>query len=167
MSNLVLSNLKTANKDTMEEIYILNQELTPMVGSLNSSNELKDLIDMSSHSFYIEKKSELVAFIVCLRENSIYKSQNYVHFDKKYKRFLYIDRVGVRKKHGNKGIGTYLYEHIFNINDGNALPICAEVNIEPKNEISLRFHQKMGFEETSEKSINSDYKVKYVEKNAR
>ena len=39
-----------------------------MVGSLNR-NELKDLIDMSSHSFYIEKKSELVAFIVCLREN--------------------------------------------------------------------------------------------------
>ena len=109
MSNLVLSNLKTANKDTMEEIYILNQELTPMVGSLNSSNELKDLIDMSSHSFYIEKKSELVAFIVCLRENSIYKSQNYVHFDKKYKRFLYIDRVGVRKKHGNFEIYIYCF----------------------------------------------------------
>ena len=62
MNNLVLNNLKTANKDTIEQIYILNQDLTPMVGSLNSSNELKDLIDMSSHSFYIEKKSELVAF---------------------------------------------------------------------------------------------------------
>ena len=167
MSNLVLSNLKTANKDTIEEIYILNQDLTPMVGSLNSSNELKDLIDMSSHSFYIEKKGELVAFIVCLRENSIYKSQNYIHFDKKYERFLYIDRVGVKKKHDNKGIGTYLYEHIFNINDENGLRICAEVNIEPKNEISLRFHQKMGFKETSERTINNNYKVKYVEKNAR
>ncbi len=167
MNNLVLNNLKTANKDTIEQIYILNQDLTPMVGSLNSSNELKDLIDMSSHSFYIEKKGELVAFIVCLRENSIYKSQNYIHFDKKYERFLYIDRVGVKKKHDNKGIGTYLYEHIFNINDENGLRICAEVNIEPKNEISLRFHQKMGFKETSEKTINSDYKVKYVEKDVR
>ena len=119
MSNLVLCILKTAIKATIEQAYILNQDLTPMVGSLNSSNELKDLIDMSSHSFYIEKKSELVAFIVCLRENSIYKSQNYIHFDKKYERFLYIDRVGVKKKHDNKGIGTYLYEHILNINQGN------------------------------------------------
>ena len=167
MSNLVLSNLKTANKDTIEQIYILNQELTPMVGSLDNSNELKDLIDISSDSFYIEKKSELVGFIVCFRENSIYKSQNYIHFNKKYERFLYIDRVGIKKKHDNKGIGTYLYEHIFNINDKNELPICAEVNIEPKNEISLRFHQKMGFKETSERTINNNYKVKYVEKNAR
>ena len=167
MSNLVLSNLKTANKDTIEQIYILNQDLTPMVGSLDNSNELKDLIDMSSDSFYIEKKSELVGFIVCFRENSIYKSQNYIHFNKKYERFLYIDRVGIRKKHDNKGIGTHLYEHIFNINDENELPICAEVNIEPKNEISLRFHQKMGFKETSERTINNNYKVKYVEKNVR
>ena len=64
MSNLVLSNLKTANKDTIEQIYILNQDLTPMVGSLDNSNQLKELIDMSSDSFYIEKKSELVGFIV-------------------------------------------------------------------------------------------------------
>ena len=167
MSNLVLSDLKTANKDTIEQIYILNQDLTPMVGSLDNSNELKGLIDMSSDSFYLEKKSELVGFIVCFRENSIYKSQNYIHFNKKYRRFLYIDRVGIKKKHDNKGIGTYLYEHIFNISDENELPICAEVNIEPKNEISLRFHQKMGFKETSERTINSNYKVKYVEKNAR
>ncbi len=138
-----------------------------MVGSLYNSNELKDLIDISSDSFYIEKKSELVGFIVCFRENSIYKSQNYIHFNKKYERFLYIDRVGIKKKHDNKGIGTYLYEHIFNINDENGLRICAEVNIEPKNEISLRFHEKMGFKETSERTINNNYKVKYVEKNAR
>ena len=62
---------------------------------------------------------------------------------------------------------VHIYKHIFNINDENGLRICAEVNIEPKNEISLRFHQKMGFKETSEKSINSDYKVKYVEKDVR
>ena len=104
---------------------------------------------------------------MCFRENSIYKSQNYIHFNKKYERFLYIDRVGIKKKYANKGIGTYLYEHIFNINNENELPICAEVNIEPKNEISLRFHQKMGFKETSERTINSNYKVKYVEKNVR
>ena len=50
MSNLVLSNLKTANKDTIEQIYILNQDLTPMVGSLDNSNELKDLIDTVSYT---------------------------------------------------------------------------------------------------------------------
>ncbi|MAI03070.1 MAG: GNAT family acetyltransferase [Gammaproteobacteria bacterium] len=167
MNKLILNDLKTANKNTLEDVYTLNQDLIPMVGSLNSSSELKNLIDESSNSFYIEKKGKLAAFIVCFREKSEYRSLNYRHFDHKYEKFLYIDRVGVRKTHRNKGIGAYLYEHIFNINEENKLPICAEVNIKPRNEISLRFHEKMGFKETSERTINSNYKVKYVEKNAR
>ncbi len=167
MNNLTLHDLKTANKNTLEEVYVLNQDLIPMLGSLDSSSELKTLVDESSNSFYIEKKGKLAAFIVCFRENSEYRSLNYRHFDHKYEKFLYIDRVGVSKTHINKGIGTYLYKHIFNINDQIQLPICAEVNIEPKNEISLNFHKKLGFKETSEKQIKSGYKVKYLEKNVR
>ena len=57
MNNLTLHDLKTANKNTLEEVYVLNQDLIPMLGSLDSSNELKTLIDESSNSFYIEKLS--------------------------------------------------------------------------------------------------------------
>ena len=155
MNNLTLNDLKTANRNTLEEIYVLNQDLIPMIGSLNSSNELKNLIEKSSHSFYIENKGKLVAFIVCFRENSEYRSPNYKHFDHKYEKFIYIDRVGVTKTLENRGIGTYLYKYMFDINAVDKLPICAEVNIEPKNEISLNFHKKLGFIETSEKLIKS------------
>ena len=70
---------------------------------------------MSSHSFYIENKGKLVAFIVCFRENSEYRSPNYKHFDHKYEKFIYIDRVGVTKNLKIEGL-ELIYINIFNIN---------------------------------------------------
>ena len=44
------------------------------------------------------------------------------------------------------------------------LPICAEVNIVPINEESIKFHEKMGFKKVSEAYSNSNYSVRYYEK---
>ena len=78
-----------------------------------------------------------------------------------------LEALELRDNEAENFLGKSVNKAVFNINNENELPICAEVNIEPKNEISLRFHQKMGFKETSKRTINSNYKVKYVEKNVR
>lgn len=167
MGKLSILCLKDAKRDILDEVYKLNEELAPMVGSLKDSQELRSLIKISFNSFYAIINERLAGYIVCFREQSNYQSPNYRHFNDKYKKFSYIDRVGVPKELENQGIGTQLYNHIFDIDQFNNAPFCAEVNIKPKNEISLNFHKKMGFKETSTRQINKEHEVIYFEKYVR
>ena len=115
MENLSILCLKKAKTSILDEVYKLNELLAPMVGSLKSPQELRSLINMSSNSFYAIKNDRLVGYIVCFKEKSKYHSQNYRHFHDKYKKFTYIDRIGVPKELENQGIGTQLYNYIFDI----------------------------------------------------
>jgi predicted GNAT superfamily acetyltransferase len=89
---------------------------------------------------------------------------NYKFFKKRFKRFFYIDRIGVVKDFKNKGLGTFLYSKIDDICLKKGLPICAEVNIVPINKESIKFHEKMGFSKVSEAYSNPEYGVRYYEK---
>ena len=43
------------SQEFLEKIFILNQENTPEVGSLSSIEYLRQLIQLSSYQFYVEK----------------------------------------------------------------------------------------------------------------
>ena len=159
--------LKEATQSILNDVYKLNELLAPMVGSLKSPEELCSLIEMSSHSFYALKNHQLAGYIVCFKEQSNYHSQNYRHFNGKFSKFCYIDRVGVPRDLENQGIGTELYNYVFNIDDFSNTRFCAEVNVKPMNEISLNFHRKLGFKETSKRLINNEHEVVYLEKYVR
>ena len=98
VENLSILCLKKAKTSILDEVYKLNELLAPMVGSLKSLQELHNLIKMSSNSFYAIKNDRLVGYIVCFKEQSNYHSLNYRHFNHKYKKFSYIDRIGVPKR---------------------------------------------------------------------
>jgi predicted GNAT superfamily acetyltransferase len=101
---------------------------------------------------------------VCFRENSEYQSKNYQFFQKRFKKFFYIDRIGVVKTFKNKGLGTFVYREIDKICEKDSLPICAEVNIVPMNKESVNFHEKMGFNMISDAYASPNYAVRYFEK---
>ena len=51
-SNIDLSLFtEVSDKNTLEKLYLLNQDNTPEVGSLESIEELSNLIEMSSINF--------------------------------------------------------------------------------------------------------------------
>ena len=77
-SNIDLSLFtEVSDKNTLEKLYLLNQDNTPEVGSLESIEELSNLIEMSSINFFILDNDEIIGFIICFRENSKYQSLNY------------------------------------------------------------------------------------------
>ena len=59
------------SQEFLEKIFILNQENTPEVGSLSSIEYLRQLIQLSSYQFYVEKDNEIKGFIICFREKSL------------------------------------------------------------------------------------------------
>ena len=144
-------------------LYSLNQQNTPEVGELASINSLSKLINMSTVNFYVLEDNEIIGFVICFREGSEYKSLNYRYFKNKEVKFLYIDRVVIKESHRRRGAGSYLYDCLDDLAKKEGIPLCCEVNILPRNEISLSFHYKKGFKDDGECHFE-DHSVRYLKK---
>ena len=148
------------NEARLQSIYDLNQANTPEVGSLESMYHLKQLIEFSSYNLLVLCNDEIVGFIICMREGSVYGSENYKFFAQKLKKFLYVDRVAIDERHRRAGLGKAIYEDIFTHASNDNLPIALEVNTQPVNQPSLDFHEKMGFDRIGAKDFD-DHSVAY------
>ena len=148
------------SSEFLKEIYNLNQEHTPEVGSLSSIEYLQELIKLSSNNFYISFKNKIIGFMICFREGSEYKSKNYKFFTKNKSKFLYIDRIAVKSDYRRNGIGRSLYALISSIAIDKEIPLCCEVNIQPLNQISIDFHESLGFCRVGEFAFD-DHAVSY------
>ena len=148
------------NETQLQSIYDLNQANTPEVGSLESMQHLKQLIDFSAYNLLVLKKDEIIGFIICMRENSPYGSENYKFFTKRLKKFLYVDRVAIDEQHRRAGLGQAMYEDIFSQASNENLPVALEVNTQPVNQPSLNFHEKMGFDQVGIRDFD-DHSVAY------
>ena len=148
------------SSEFLKEIYNLNQEHTPEVGSLSSIEYLQELIKLSSNNFYISFKNKIIGFMICFREGSEYKSKNYKFFTQNKAKFLYIDRIAVKSDYRRNGIGRSLYALISSIAIDKEIPLCCEVNIQPLNQISIDFHENLGFCRVGEFAFD-DHAVAY------
>ena len=148
------------NEVQLQSIYNLNQANTPEVGSLESMQHLKQLIEFSSYNLLVLKENEIVGFIICMREGSAYWSENYKFFTKRLKKFIYVDRVAIDEQHRRAGLGQAIYENIFSQASHDSLSIALEVNTQPVNQPSLNFHEKMGFDQVGIRDFD-DHSVAY------
>ena len=106
-------NLSNCSDLELQAIFKLNQQNTPEVGSLDSTEHLKRLIELSAYNLLMLSDEEIIGFIICMREGSIYESENYKFFKQRLKKFLYVDRVAIDERHRRSGLGKEIYEDIF------------------------------------------------------
>ncbi|HII57847.1 MAG TPA: GNAT family N-acetyltransferase, partial [Candidatus Poseidoniaceae archaeon] len=88
---------------------------------------------------------KLTGFVLCLLPKTEYGSLNYAWFNQRYDQFIYVDRIAVAKDSRNSGIGTLLYQQVFDYATKHGIPVTAEVSLKPSNEGSDRFHLRHGF----------------------
>ena len=92
--------------------------------------------------------SRIAAFVITVRKGCGYQSPNFRWFEAQYDDFLYLDRIVVAEKARGKGLGQQLYTEMISQARAAGIPrIALEVDIEPPNFPSLKFHQKQGFVE--------------------
>tara|TARA_B100000214_G_scaffold333816_1_gene276098 strand:- start:146 stop:649 length:504 start_codon:yes stop_codon:yes gene_type:complete len=144
----------------LQSIYDLNQANTPEVGSIESIQHLKQLIDFSAYNLLVLSNDKIVGFIICMREGAAYGSENYKFFAQRLKKFLYVDRVAIDERHRRAGLGKAIYEDIFTKASDDNLPIALEVNTQPVNQPSLNFHEKLGFNQIGTNDFD-DHSVAY------
>ena len=146
------------------KVLEINNSNVPALGEL-TLEKLHYLVEHSLHALVVEHHT-LVGFCITFAPNAPYDSLNYLWFCERYEQFVYLDRIAFTSQTQGIGLGKLLYQHIEQLMRESRLeyPLCCEVNLEPPNPGSLRFHQSIGFKFVGTRGEGTDYQVALLTK---
>ncbi len=143
----------------------LNNLNAPAVGEIDRT-QLEFLIEHSLYSFAIGADT-LHAFCITFAPGAPYTSVNYQWFSQNYSEFVYLDRIVVSEKMRNNSLGAKLYAAVEQrmIKDRCTPILTCEVNLNPPNLGSIRFHNRIGFREVGQQDSKPGLTVSLLAKN--
>lgn len=132
-------------------VTALNNSAYPAVTIL-TEEEMADLFALCDISLVaINRDKQITAFLLSINMGKPYDSENYQWFEARGVRHQYIDRIVVSPSAKGTGIGTALYESVFeHARQCGANEVTAEINVRPANPGSMAFHEHLGFQRLSE-----------------
>lgn len=123
----------------------LNEAAVPAMNSVDL-DFMHWCLDVAPWFGVAKADGKVAGFCIILGPGLAYHSQNYAWFSARYDDFAYIDRIAVCPTAQGKGVGKALYTAAFQDLSGSTPRIACEVNLRPRNEISLNFHRALGFQ---------------------
>jgi predicted GNAT superfamily acetyltransferase len=132
----------------------LNNDNVPAV-SLIDLDELRKDVRLAEHALVITDTATSAPHGFCTTFASGISEDlgvNYAWFADRYPAFVYLDRVVIDTPFQSQGRGELLYTEVerrIRATGTTDLFVC-EVNLQPRNEGSLRFHARLGFEQVGE-----------------
>jgi predicted GNAT superfamily acetyltransferase len=134
-------------------ILELNAEFVRFLSPL-SQVRLHELDGKAELSLVVEQDGAVGAFLLAFREHADYDSVNYRWFAQRYPSFLYIDRIVVSHGLQGQGAGSRLYRQVFAHAVARDVPwVTCEIDCEPPNPLSDRFHARFGFSEVGRQPV--------------
>ena len=144
----------------------INNANTPAVSEL-TMDELESDLRNSLHALAIDnEQGEVCAFCITFDPDAPDAGANHRWFADRYESFVYLDRIAIDSNHQSRGLGALLYQSVERhmLDSAEHSLLCCEVNLEPPNPGSLRFHQRIGFTEVGRHSPQQGYVVSLLQK---
>ena len=166
MSNFqpIVRNIKSAD---LTRVLAINNANTPGVSELTLS-ELETDIKNCLHALAIDNEhGKVCAFCITFAPDAPDAGVNHRWFAERYASFVYLDRIAIDPTYQNLGLGVLLYQSVEQqmIDSAQHSLLCCEVNLQPPNPGSLRFHHRIGFTEVGQHSPQQNYLVSMLSKN--
>ena len=159
LGSMIDFQFRAATESDFAVILALNLESEHFLSPLNRS-KLTRLFGEAA-VFQVAIWQDLVAgFLLVFGPEADYDSPNFLWFKSRFHDFLYVDRIVISERFRGHHLASTLYQQLENhaISDDVARIVC-EVNIDPPNPASLRFHESQGFIEVGRQSIPGDEKT--------
>ncbi|MGI9498719.1 MAG: GNAT family N-acetyltransferase [Geminicoccaceae bacterium] len=152
--------LRDLNTSDLDWLLALNNASVPHVNFMERDS-LAHILDLSSYARAVVEHGKPAGALIALWPGTDYASSHYSWFNQRHTDFLYIDRVMIDTTTRQSGHGRRLYTDIERFARANgAKHLACEVNSQPPNPISMRFHQALGFRPVGE--LANDDKSKGV-----
>lgn len=152
---------REATADDASAILALNNAEVPNVNALDAET-LARIVAMSAYFRVVEDAEGLAGFVLCLPHGREYWSGNYRWFSERYDDFLYLDRVVVAERVRGQGVGTMLYAELHETTRGRWPRVVLEVNLDPPNPGSVRFHERLGYARVGERHYDGGAVIMYA-----
>ncbi len=125
--------------------------------------EPEGLRDLLQTAYHARIGSDQSCFLIALDDKAAYSSPNFLWFRDRFDRFVYVDRVAVSATARGRGLARLLYADLFRRAraDGHER-ICCEVNLNPPNLASDRFHAGLGFHQVGTATLPNGKTVTYL-----
>ena len=124
------------------------------------------LAHLVSEAFVARQIGAADALLLTFDQDADYDSPNFLWFRERYPAFVYVDRVVVADRARGRGLARALYDDLFAAAKaaGHERIVC-EVNSDPPNPASDRFHAALGFVTVGTAQIHGGKKtVTYLER---
>ncbi|MTA29152.1 MAG: GNAT family N-acetyltransferase [Actinobacteria bacterium] len=131
----------------LEVVHAINEENVPAVGQ-ETFDDLRAIFGVCSINLVAEIDGRVRGFCMVMPPGVDYGSPNYLYFCDRHEDFVYLDRVAITADSQGRGIGPMLYREVERRT--TAPWFALEVNVQPPNEGSLRFHAREGFVEVDQ-----------------
>jgi uncharacterized protein len=146
--------LRDMTSADFDRVLQLNAESVHFLSPLDAGR-LAWLHGMASYRrVAVDARGGVAGFLLAFREGATYDSPNYQWFARTYACFLYIDRIVIAASHQGQGVGPRLYADLFDVARAAGVPrVTCEIDSDPPNAVSRRFHQRYGFEEVGAQRV--------------
>jgi predicted GNAT superfamily acetyltransferase len=145
---------ESMNDAVLQRLMALNNAAVPAVSEVDQTR-LRHLLSQSPIALITEEttvtgENLITGFCLVMGPEADYDSVNFSWFAERYQNFIYLDRVVVDPAFQGCGLGRAMYEEVI-ARAAREMPaaeqFCLEVNLRPRNDQSLGFHERLGFAE--------------------
>lgn len=138
--------LRPVADDDLADVLALNEAEVVMLAPMDETrfDVLRGLADRFD---VIEVDGRFAGFVLTFAPGSAYDSENYRWFAQRHDdRFYYLDRIVLRADHRRRGLGSWVYDQVESVAAAYGR-MTLEVNLVPRNDASLAFHDRRGYAE--------------------
>lgn len=123
------------------EILRINAEASPHVAELDEV-ELDRLVALARLAWVAEGARGVCGYLLAMDNTADYDGEEFGRFQEELDQpFVYIDQIAVDRGARRVRLASQMYAKL--TQHGHVL--CCEVNLDPPNPVSTRFHQRQGF----------------------
>lgn len=158
--------LRPYRAEDLPVVHAINQAEVPAVGS-ETQDDLGHIAAASIIALVAEHDGTVGGFCLVLAPGAPYDSGNYLWFSERYADFVYLDRIAIAPAFQRRGLGRAMYAEVERLAaDGRpgASHFTLEVNVRPRNDTSLAFHDALGFVEVGRRETEYDATVSLMAK---
>jgi predicted GNAT superfamily acetyltransferase len=158
----------------MSRIFAIGEAERARILALNNAHAVEtSLLDegrlksMLEQAFLATRIGDVDAFVIVFDQRANYDSPNFAWFQRRYRDFIYVDRIITGPHARGRGYARALYQDLFEkaAARGHERVVC-EVNLDPPNPGSDAFHASLGFAEIGRQLLAGSGKiVRYLSKN--
>jgi predicted GNAT superfamily acetyltransferase len=129
----------------VDDVLALNERNVVKLAPLDAAR-LGVIRDWADRVDVLEVDGSFAGFVVTFGPGTAYDSENYRWFTERFDDFYYLDRIVLHEDFRRQGLGGYVYDDVEETARKHGR-LALEVNLVPRNDASLAFHQRRGYVE--------------------